>query len=195
MSDETKKKPENETEMKKKWQWADWKQWTIAGSMAAGGIALDQISKAIVEANLVRGEIARVADPWLWIIRAHNDQGMFSMNLGPQFIYKILPLIAIGFVIYLLLQRQPRFLSVLLGGIIGGGLGNFIDRIFRFDPFIGKNYVLDWISVGVNNQVRWATFNIADSLIIGSVILLLVYEFFFRKPEKKPGEEAEPEKT
>ncbi|WP_461252145.1 signal peptidase II, partial [Treponema sp. R8-4-B8] len=67
-----------------------------------------------------------------------------------------------------------------LAGIIGGGIGNIIDRIFRSDG------VVDFISVniyGLLGMQRWPTFNIADSSVVVGCILLLVTMFF--TPKKK----------
>ncbi|MDP9243630.1 MAG: signal peptidase II, partial [Chloroflexota bacterium] len=58
-------------------------------------------------------------------------------------------------------------LQVLLGVILGGTAGNLVDRI-RF------GYVTDFVSVGVG-EVRWPTFNVADSSIVVGIGLLVVY--------------------
>jgi signal peptidase II len=162
---------------KNKWVWASWHQWIRALAATAAVIAADQISKAIVVANLDLNRWVTWIDPLLKITHAHNHQGMFSLSFGPQFLYIILPIIAIAFVIYLLLRTQSKFVAVLLGLILGGGLGNLIDRI-------RLGYVVDWISMGLRTW-RWATYNIADSAIVVSVILLLIWEFFFSKEKDK----------
>ena len=66
-----------------------------------------------------------------------------------------------------------------MAGIIGGGLGNLIDRIVRPDG------VVDFITVkfyGIFGYDRWPTFNIADASVVGSVLLFLVTMFI---PVKK----------
>lgn len=161
----------------KKWQWASWRQWVTAAIAMAAVLLLDQISKALIVANLNLNEWVTWIDPLLEITLAHNDKGMFSLSFGPQWLYIILPLLAVGFVIYLLLQPQGKLITVLLGLILGGGFGNFIDRV-------RLGYVVDWISMGVRTW-RWPTYNIADSSIVVAVTLLLATEFFFAKPKKK----------
>lgn len=167
----------------KKWQWASWRQWVRALIAMAAVLLLDQVSKALIAANLGPNEWVTLIDPVLKVTLAHNYQGIFSLSFGPQWLYLILPMVAVGFVIYLLLQPQGRFVTVLLGLILGGGFGNFIDRV-------RLGYVVDWISMGIRTW-RWATYNIADGTLVVSVILLLIRELFFVKSKKK--EEAEEE--
>lgn len=161
----------------KKWQWASWRQWVRALIAMAAVLLLDQISKVLIVANLDLNESVTVIAPVLKVTYAQNTAGIFSLSFGPQWLYIILPMVAVGFVIYLLLRPQPKFVTVLLGLILGGGFGNFIDRV-------RLGYVIDWISMGVRTW-RWATYNIADSSIVVAVILLLVTEFFFTRPKKK----------
>lgn len=172
---------------KQKWQWARPSQWIIAGALGAFSLLADQVSKLIVTANLHPGQRIIVIDPVLWILYARNYDAVFSINVGPRFLLILLPLIAVGFVTYLLLQRQNTFTTVLLGLILGGGLGNLVDRI-------RLGYVVDWISMWVPPlKIRWATFNISDASVVVPVILLLIYELFFTLRKKKQAEEPETE--
>jgi len=171
---------------KQKWVWASWRQWVTAAIAMAAVLLLDQISKALIVANLNLNEWVTLIEPLLKVTYAQNYRGIFSLSFGPQWLYIILPLLAVGFVIYLLIHPQTRLITVLLGLILGGGFGNFIDRV-------RLGYVIDWISMGIRTW-RWATYNIADSALVVSVILLLIREFFFAKPKKKE-EPEEPEKA
>lgn len=170
-------------EKPKKWQWASWRQWVIAAIAMVGVLLADQISKALIAANLNVNEWVTLIDPVLKVTHAQNYRGLFSLSYGPQWLYIILPCVAMAFVIYLLLRPQSRFVSVLLGLILGGGLGNQIDRI-------RLGYVLDWISMGISTW-RWATYNIADSALVVAVVLLLIRELFFVKSKKKEETEEE----
>ncbi len=166
-------------------KWAPLSQWIIAVAVGAGIILIDQISKLIVVKSIPIYSWITLINPFLKLTYAQNDVGIFSLSFGPSFLYIILPLFAVGFVIYLLLRPQPRFVIVLLGMILGGGLGNFIDRV-------RLGYVVDWISMGLRNW-RWATFNIADSSVVVAVILLLIVELFFSKtksPSVTPSKES-----
>jgi signal peptidase II len=67
-----------------------------------------------------------------------------------------------------------------LGMIIGGAIGNLIDRIT-------KGYVVDFIDVYYQGW-HWPAFNLADSAITGGVILLLIDGLFLSRSEKQSGD-------
>jgi signal peptidase II len=77
-------------------------------------------------------------------------------------------------------------------GIIGGGIGNIIDRIFRTDG------VVDFVSVkfyGLLGMDRWPTFNVADSSVVVCFLILLVTMLIPKKEFSKEVdivEEAQP---
>jgi len=170
-------------------RWASWRQWVRALVPAGCVLILDQLSKALVSAHIGVAEKLWLINPYLYLTHAQNDRGIFSLSFGPRFLYVILPLFAVGFVTYLLLRPQRRFPTFLMGLIVGGGLGNFIDRV-------RLGYVVDWISMWFPPlRVRWATYNVADAAIVVSVILLLIYEFFFSKPRKSAREPTEDSQT
>ena len=84
-----------------------------------------------------------------------------------------LPLVLVGAVlVFYLRSREPSlFQRWVLCGIVGGGLGNLIDRILR------PQGVVDFISVkfyGLFGFERWPTFNIADSSVVVCAILLVI---------------------
>jgi len=167
----------------KRTSWARPRQWIIALILAALVVIADQISKALVASNLYVGQTVWLINPLLKVTYAQNEYGIFSISFGSAFLHLLLPLCAVIFVLIFLTRPQKTFVTVLMGVILGGGLGNLVDRILH-------GYVVDWISMGFRNW-RWATYNVADGSVVVSVILLLVYEFFFSKPKKK--EEAEEE--
>ncbi|MCL2832446.1 MAG: signal peptidase II [Treponema sp.] len=69
-----------------------------------------------------------------------------------------------------------------IAGIVGGGMGNIIDRIFRTDG------VVDYVSVrfyGIFGWDRWPTFNVADSSVVVCCIILLISIIFTSQKEAK----------
>ncbi len=78
---------------------------------------------------------------------------------------------AIAFILsyYRKLKEDQRFLQVALALVLSGAVGNFIDRLVR-------HYVIDFIDLhwGYAAQLRWPTFNVADSLIVIGVLMLVV---------------------
>jgi signal peptidase II len=113
----------------------------------------------------------------LWIIHVRNKAIAFSLGYNlPDHLrtifFIILPLAVFGFLLwYYFTSRELNNLQRwAIAGIIGGGAGNLIDRIFR------PGGVVDFISVkfyGLFGFDRWPTFNIADASVVISVFLFL----------------------
>jgi signal peptidase II len=157
-------------------------------SLTAFIILADQIVKAIIVK--IKPETGLIKDvfnnDFIWIWHVRNKAIAFSLGENfPQairpFVFVIVPILVLGFLVWYYL-KSDEFNSIqrwAVAGIIGGGLGNIIDRIFRPDG------VVDFISVniyGLFGMSRWPTFNIADSSVVVCCILLLVTMFF--TPEK-----------
>jgi signal peptidase II len=126
----------------------------------------------------------------LWIIHVRNKDIAFSLGAGiPELIkpilFIVLPLLVLGFLLwyYLSSDEFSRIQRWAAAGIIGGGIGNIIDRIFRPDG------VVDFISVkfyGLFGFERWPTFNVADSSVVVCCIILFLTIFIgSQKAEKK----------
>jgi signal peptidase II len=146
-------------------------------------LLLDQVSKAIIAMNFpADGRIIKsFGGDFFWLIHVRNKAIAFSLGQGiPEnfkfILFIIFPLIVLGFLVWYYLKSNEftRLQQWALAGIIGGGLGNIIDRIFRPDG------VVDFLSVkffGIFGWERWPTFNIADSAVVVCGILLIISMF------------------
>ncbi len=155
-------------------------------------IVLDQISKALIVHFIPEGSVgASFFGNFLWICHVRNDAVAFSIGAGlPEWVKYIffiaLPLLLMIALSYAIIAR--RFDSELtaaerwcLAGIVGGGIGNLIDRIFR------SLRVVDWISTnnyGWFGMERFPTYNIADAAVVVSVILLIIIVLFSERRKK-----------
>lgn len=146
-------------------------------------LILDQVSKALVVKYIPEG-YAHDTGAFLQLWHVRNPVIAFSLgNSLPDIlrplIFIVLPLVIIIFLFwYFMTSKQlAAHQRWFLAGIIGGGLGNVIDRIFR------PHGVVDFISINVPNISwpfhieRWPTFNIADSFVVVCVILFLITLF------------------
>jgi signal peptidase II len=142
-------------------------------------LILDQVSKALVASRVAPDTVAFSAfGDFFWIVRQSNLGMAFSLldklSPGPRAIILIaLPLILVAAVtVFYFRSREPNMLQRwALCGIVGGGLGNVIDRIFRPEG------VVDFISVkfyGIFGYDRWPTFNVADSSVVVCALILVV---------------------
>jgi signal peptidase II len=159
--------------------------------VATGGvILLDQLSKWIVARILPYGRPVEVIGEFLRLVYVKNPNIGFSIgrNLGGggRFVLaRVLPLIVMGILlIYFLVARDlTRFQRWVLAAVLGGGLGNYVDRIFL------RGEVVDFIDVkfyGIFGLERWPTFNLADSTVVVAGILLLA-SFLWSGAKRKPA--------
>ena len=134
---------------------------------AAVVLGLDQITKAVASARLMQGEPVPILGQFLRFTLVHNTGAAFGLFPGSRLPFILISVLAIAVVLYLFARDAYRSLvnRVLLGCILGGALGNLVDRV-RW----GR--VVDFIDVGVG-AVRWPVFNVADSAVTLGVILLV----------------------
>jgi signal peptidase II len=138
------------------------------GLIALGVIAVDRGSKMVVD-GMDLAVPYQLIGSYLQIIRGENRGGLFGMVQGSA---PLLALLSVGVILALVIyherERLPRVspLTVGVGLLIGGAIGNLIDRV-------AFGYVLDFIDVGVGSLRFW-TFNIADAGISLGIVVLLV---------------------
>lgn len=158
--------------------------------LSAGILILDQISKALIINRIPRNTIAfRSLGDFLWIVHARNNGVAFSMgdSLPPLLravLFSLLPLALIaGILLYYFRTDEVSPLQRwALAAIIGGGLGNIVDRLLR------PAGVVDFISVrfyGLFGMDRWPTFNVADSAVVVGALLVAATSLFAsrKRPE------------
>lgn len=113
------------------------------------------------------------------ITYATNKGGAFGIFANQAFLITIIAIAGIVtiliYVRYSPLNRMP--VRIALGLLLGGTAGNLIDRLS-----VGR--VVDFIDIGFG-QYRWPTFNLADSVIVVSMIIL-VYFFLFKFGRDQP---------
>ena len=143
-------------------------------------VALDQLLKFIVERKMALGQIIEVWGDFLWLWHVRNTAMAFS--LGDRLpaslktaVFVVLPVLVLGgiTVYYLRTRELEPFQRWCFAAILGGGIGNLIDRVARGDG------VVDFVSVkfyGLFGLERWPTFNLADSsIVVGGILLLASY--------------------
>ncbi len=147
-------------------------------------IVLDQISKHLAEYYLAY-HVPLPVMPMFNLTLSYNTGAAFSFlsEAGgwQRWFFIGLALVVSGFILAWLrkLQPQEKWIAVALGLVLGGALGNVIDRLL-----IGK--VIDFIQI-YYQQWSWPIFNIADSAITIGVAILLFDAFFAGR--KKAGDD------
>jgi signal peptidase II len=138
--------------------------------IAIAVIILDQLTKAWVLRTWPlpqTGEI-EVLGQWLALTYVRNEGIAFGLFQGVPQLFTVTSLLIVGGAIYMYLRHMPeedRWLPIMLGLILGGAIGNVIDRI-RF------GYVVDFIKTLGG---RFPVFNVADSAVVIGVFLLALH--------------------
>jgi len=132
-------------------------------------LAVDQLTKALVVANLAVGERIGVVGEVVQVWHAQNAGAAFSLFQGGTLIFVVVSILSVGMVAYFhrALLDRGRWLHVVLGMVLGGTLGNLADRA-------RQGYVTDWVSVGIGD-LRWPTFNVADASLVVGICVLVAY--------------------
>lgn len=149
----------------------------LVAAIAASVVALDQLSKWYVRSSMDLYESIPVVDSFFHITYARNTGAAFSLFAGANPMLRIpffigVTIVAVGALFYFLRQveEEQRLLQFALAGILGGAVGNFIDRI-------ALGSVTDFFDVHYGGWT-WPTFNVADSFISVGMVVLLLYSFF-----------------
>jgi len=133
-------------------------------------IVLDQISKLWITAHFIYGESLPVTS-FFNLVLAHNTGAAFSFlsDAGgwQRWLFSAIALVAAVWIVRLLRQHAHETLFCLaLTLVLGGALGNLIDRI-------AHGYVIDFIDIFYENY-HFPAFNVADSAIsVGAALLIL----------------------
>ena len=149
--------------------------------LAAIVIGLDQYTKVLATDELQYRVPVEVTS-WFDLMLAHNTGAAFSFLASASgwqrwFLAGVAVAVSLVVVVWLTrLKRSELLLGIALGLVLGGGLGNLIDRV-------SLGYVIDFISWHYNDWY-WPAFNIADAAIcLGAV--LLVWDSFFGETSKQ----------
>lgn len=138
-------------------------------SIAIVVILIDQLTKWLVVKNMELGERIPVLDPWFAILSHRNRGAAWGMLQGQMWIFYIVTVIVMIGVLYYFHKEakdKPLFGTSLMI-LLGGTVGNFIDRIFRGE-------VVDFVDVLIPIiRYDFPIFNIADAALTISVVMLI----------------------
>jgi len=137
----------------------------ILAACAAVAYGLDQWTKAWVVGTMSEGDVVPVLPPLLNWHFIRNSGAAFSIGQDYTWVFTIIMTVVAAGIIFYARRIRSVWWSVALGFLLGGVFGNLTDRLFR-EPGFGVGHVVDFIALP-----NFAIFNIADSAIVGSVIL------------------------
>lgn len=159
--------------------------------IVAACVAVDQISKLLITANLALGESIPLLGEWLSLTHVLNTGASFSILQGKQGFLIAFTAIVLVLIVYIRyrIPREFNRLHVLLAVFCGGALGNLIDRIYQ-------GAVIDFIDIFIKPfSYNFPVFNFADCFInLGVIIICLCLLFGKEKVllnDKKPADITE----
>jgi signal peptidase II len=157
--------------------------------ISACAIALDQLTKWLIYFNLPIGEVAFGIDGLFEITHIRNDGMAFGLLDEHRWIFIVASIIGICVIsVYLFrFSSDNRFTKIGLALVIGGGLGNMVDRIV-----LGE--VVDMIHITIFNDFFPYVFNVADSCVcvgVGMAIVGIVYDIIKEAKSKKTKDVGE----
>ncbi len=146
-------------------------RWGVFISIVVTVVVLDQLSKAWLVSAVAPGEVVRVIGDYLRLVQSQNSGALFGMFRDQAYVFGLVSLGVVGLIVaYHGRSGRNLYLSVALGLLLGGALGNLIDR-FHF------GYVVDWVDMGIGD-VRFWTYNLADSAITVAILMLIGLALF-----------------
>lgn len=168
--------------------------------VAVLGLAADQLTKLWVRTALAdRPGPLRLIPGWLDLVHAENPgaaNGFLRDFEWRYVLFGLFTVIGVGVIVDLWrkLPRSDRFVSLTLGLVLSGALGNAVDRVHKrtvtdfVRVYTELPAVTDWLAdKGLPNA--WPTFNVADAALLVGVGLFLAHYLFAGEPEAAPDGE------
>jgi signal peptidase II len=141
-------------------------------------IMIDQFTKWLVVKYMTLGESIPIIENFLYITSHRNRGAAWGILQGQMwFFYIVTTVVIIGIVFYIRKFSTDKLTGISLGLILGGAIGNFIDRIFR-------NEVVDFVHTYIFSY-SFPVFNVADSALCIGVGLLVIAMFMEEKRAKE----------
>lgn len=160
-------------------------RWPVFLGLAAGVVVADQLTKAWLVSFLSPGERVEVVGDYVRLIHTQNTGALFGLFRDQAMFFAIVSIGVVGAIVWFHhTSGRNTLLSVALGLLLGGALGNMADR-FRI------GYVIDFVDIGLGG-LRFYTFNVADSAISLAILLLLISAFMPGRDEHRPRSSETP---
>jgi len=144
----------------------------LAGT-AAVALMLDVVTKIVAVATLEGGAPIRLFGGGLYLVLVRNPGAAFSLATGVTWLLSLLALAVVSWIVWVAPRLRSVGWAVGLGLILGGALGNLVDRVFRW-PGPLRGHVVDFLSLFAPDGSVWPVFNLADSAICTGAVVLVI---------------------
>ena len=156
----------------------------------ACAVVIDQVTKLLVVSNLALGESVDVIPGVFRFTYVQNKGAAFGMLSEHRWVFMVISVLAIAAIFIYLWKFRPtsRLACVALSLVVGGGIGNMIDRCYL-------TYVIDFLDFCAFPKIWMWVFNVADACVcVGGAMLVLwcILEIIRESKKKKDSGASEP---
>jgi signal peptidase II len=143
-------------------------RWPLFLALAATVFVVDQLTKAVLVSLLpAEGGRLSIVDDLIRVVNSHNSGALFGLFKDSALLFGLVSLGVVALIVwYHGSSGRNTLLSIALGLLLGGALGNMLDRL-------RLGYVVDFVDIGIGD-LRWYTFNVSDAAISCAIVLLLL---------------------
>lgn len=186
----------------------------IFGAILLVGLVADLVTKSWIFSKLWPPTADKPQYLWLWpghvgLQVSLNEGAVFGIGQGMVLWFALLSVVAVVGILYWLFflgEARSLWLTIALGGITAGILGNLYDRVgmhgLVWPSTIGEHQrgtpiyaVRDWILLQWDNQLRWPNFNIADSLLVVGALSLLLHAYLSKRHQSRAEDPQDPKQS
>ncbi len=171
--------------------------------IAIAVLAVDQITKQVILNSISQSESVGVCGDFLRLTLVHNQGGVFSTNLGSTLFYTVSSIIIVVALLLFVYKDagKNRLVDLALALIVGGALGNLVDRIRFgsvvdfidvefFDIHIPAGKLIFWQHSGYE-LTRWPVFNLADAAVTIGIVLIILQMLLPHRRTRHAAEESD----
>ncbi|MFY1616754.1 signal peptidase II [Micromonospora sp. WMMD736] len=152
----------------------------ILAGVALVALLADLVTKHLALAGLTDREPVRILGGLVYLSLTRNSGAAWSIGADYTWVFPLITIGVVGWIVWMALRLRSLPWAISLGLVLGGALGNLMDRIFRAPaPFHG--HVVDMISVFGPYGEYFPVFNLADSSLVCGVVLAVLLELTGRQ--------------
>jgi signal peptidase II len=145
--------------------------WAVFVGLSGSIVVVDQLTKAWLQSNFAPGQVVEVIGDLVRLVFGQNSGALFGLFRDQALLFALASLGVVGLIVaYHGRAARSLYLSIALGFLLGGAIGNLVDRL-------RLGYVVDFVDVGIGN-FRFYTFNVADAAISTAIVLMLAVAVF-----------------
>ncbi|HZG89171.1 MAG TPA: signal peptidase II [Pseudonocardia sp.] len=146
----------------------------LLSAIAAVVLVVDIVTKVVAVARLEGREPVELLGGAVYLVLVRNPGAAWSMATGYTWVISLIVIAVVIVIIRVAARLRSTGWGVALGLVLGGALGNLVDRIFR-SPGPLRGHVVDMVSVFAPDGTFFPVFNAADSAVVcGGILLVLL---------------------